>query len=115
MTVEVRMATPIAIMVTLAPEQLDALADRIVDRLVASQPTEDTCDQDTLPPCLHRKRYLEAVRRGEIPAAKVHRRVICKKVDLDAWIARHAVRVVDETPDDGIEHDLAVCGLKLRK
>lgn len=72
--------------VTLDPAQLEDLAERVAQKLLAVQPA-DTYDQDHLPTGITRRNYLDAVARGAFPAAKVGRKIVTKREVLDAWMA----------------------------
>ncbi len=52
------------------------------------QSREDWIDQRRSP--LGRKMHCALVRRGELPGISVHRRVLVRRRDLDAYIESHA-------------------------
>lgn len=97
--------------VVLAPEQLRELADLVVARLTQASLPPETYDQDTLPPGISRRVYLEAARAGDVTTSKIGRRVIVTRNDLDRWLEarRQKPREVVRTPNDsaGIAPDLA--------
>lgn len=82
--------------VVLAPEQLAELADLVVARLMQTALPPETYDQDTLPPGISRRVYLEASRAGEVTTSKIGRRVIATRSDLDRWM--EARRTKPRTP-----------------
>lgn len=70
----------------LSNDQLDELAKRIANMLLASTPG-DTYDQDTPPPGMTRRTFLDAARAGRFPTRKVGRKVVALRADVDTWRA----------------------------
>lgn len=94
----------------------DRVADKVVERL--SSTAGDYYDQDNLPAGLSRRAYLRAARQGEFPSSKVKRRVITKRRDLDAWIARHLVEPKADAhaeEDETVEQIASRSGFRVRR
>jgi excisionase family DNA binding protein len=71
----------------LAGAALLAAIDRYLKVVIAERATADEwVDQETSP--LGRRAYLKAVRRGDLKATKVGRRVLVRRSDLDAFFQR---------------------------
>lgn len=81
-----RPAPAVALSVTLSDDQLDALAELVARKLLASTPG-DAYDQEHLPPGMTRRTFLDAARAGRFPTRKVGRKVVASKADVDAWRA----------------------------
>ena len=71
--------------VELSDSQLDDLAERVAAKLRGAE----LVDQDTLPPTVTRRVYLNASRSGALRTRKVGRRVVCFRRDLEEWIRSH--------------------------
>lgn len=90
--------------------RLHEVADEIADvlALAANAAAGDAwVDQGRSP--LGRRRHLRLVREGAIPAVKEGRRVLVRRADLDAYLAR-AARPLPRTPrgDDARELETEV-------
>lgn len=69
------------------PDALAAIADRLTERAQG-----DLVDQDTLPPTISRRAYLEACRANLIPGSRkrIRRWIAPRKAVLAWWVARAA-------------------------
>ena len=91
-------------------DRIHAAAARFADELVAAIETHtgasEWVDQDQSP--LGRRRHLDAVRRGDLPASKDGRRVLVRRADVEAYILKKAVMVTpsDEADVDTILRDI---------
>lgn len=73
-----------------ALERLELGLRMVADAVAELRTADEWVDQKASP--LGRRAHLEAVRRGDLPGHKVAGRVLVRKSDLDAYIARHPVR-----------------------
>jgi excisionase family DNA binding protein len=85
----------------LAGAALLAAIDRYLQIVIAERTTADEwVDQETTP--LGRRAHLKAVRRGDLKAVKIGRRVLVRRSDLDAFFQRHQSLppALDRAPND---------------
>ncbi len=80
--------------------ELHALIEKIVDAIEGSTSGE-WVDQKASP--LGRARHCELVRTGKLKGVKEGRRVMVKRADVEAYLAKHAVVRVDAAADDVAE------------
>jgi hypothetical protein len=68
----------------------------VADAVAQLRESDEWVDQKASP--LGRRAHLEAVRRGELAGHKVSGKVLVRRADLDAYIAKHRVksRTVEE-------------------
>lgn len=78
-------------------------ADLIADA-IEKHGAADWIDQDASP--IGKRRHLAAVRSGKLQGHKEGRRVLVRRSDLDAYIAKHRVRLV-ETEEAEVKRDVA--------
>lgn len=97
-----------ALRITLAEEQLRELADLVVARLTQAALPPETYDQDTLPPGIPRRVYLEAARAGAVVTSKIGRRVIVTRADLDGWLEARRQKVARSPSTPANDTKLAV-------
>lgn len=81
--------------------KLHALIDELVDLVEAAKPADDWVDQKTSP--LGRERHCTLVRTGALKGVKDGRRIMVRRVDVEAYIAKHQVIKVDEKADEDRE------------
>ncbi len=81
--------------------KLHRLIDEIVDALEASTPASEWVDQKTSP--LGRERHTALVRMGLLKGVKDGRKVLVRRADIDAYLAKRTVIKVDEKADEDRE------------
>jgi excisionase family DNA binding protein len=78
-------------------------------RAERDEPGSDWIDQSRSP--LGRRTHCSLVRSGELPGVRVHRRVLVRRRDLDAYIERHrTVSAPIDAPRDSEARTLARVG-----
>ncbi len=80
--------------------ELHAFVERIVDA-IEGRAGDDWVDQKASP--LGRARHCELVRSGKIKGVKEGRRVMARRSDIEAYLAKHEVIRVDAKADDVAE------------
>ena len=80
--------------------KLHHLIDEILD-VIEGAPVTDWVDQRSSP--LGRARHTELVRRGVLKGVKDGRRVMVRRADVDAYLAKRTVIKVDEKADEDRE------------
>lgn len=76
----------------------DAIDDLVEARVARGAARAELVDQNSSP--LGRRRHLELVRAGKLPATRDGRRVLVRRSDLDAYLDEHEVVRPPSTEDD---------------
>ncbi len=80
--------------------EFHTLVDKLFDVIEGSS-ADDWVDQKASP--LGRARHCELVRSGKIKGVKEGRRVMVRRSDIEAYLAKHAVVRVDASADESAE------------
>jgi excisionase family DNA binding protein len=97
---------------------IDGLIDEriraVVRDLLASEDRgDDWIDQAHSP--LGRRTHCRLVREGVIPGVRVHRRVLVRRRDLDAYVVGHAASATMTVADDGDAEAIAFARVGARR
>lgn len=76
-----------------------------IEGLKRLRKADDWVDQDHSP--LKKRAHLDAVRRGDLVGRKVGSQVLVRRDELDAYIEKHRVRVI-QTPNEAEEEEQAI-------
>jgi hypothetical protein len=79
-------------------QELHALIDKLIDAIESTSSMSEWVDQKTSP--LGRRRHLELARRGTLRSSKDAGRVLIRRADIEAYLAKKAVIRVDESADE---------------
>lgn len=81
--------------------ELHAFAERIADAIEAQSTGSEWVDQDASP--LGRDRHMRLARKGTLKATKDGRKVLVRRADIEAYLAKKTVIQVDEKADNAAE------------
>lgn len=81
--------------------ELHAFVERIVDAIEAQSTGAEWVDQAVSP--LGRRRHLDLVRTGVLKGNKVGKRVLVRRADVEAYLAKKTAVVVNEAADNAAE------------